>query len=92
MLRNTHRDDRYGSRALQTRFNAFLPISEICKSKQKQPNAKLGWNQVNPSEISGLYMICRLSKHEAEKEVYTDSLMLDHEGNIAEATGANVFF
>ena len=37
-------------------------------------------------------MICTLSKHEAEKQGYTDSLMLDHEGNIAEATGANVFF
>ena len=37
-------------------------------------------------------MICTLSKHEAEKEGYTDSLMLDHEDNIAEATGANVFF
>ena len=37
-------------------------------------------------------MICTLSKHEAEKNGYTDSLMLDHEGNIAEATGANIFF
>ena len=37
-------------------------------------------------------MICTLSKHQAEKEGYADSLMLDHEGNIAEATGANVFF
>ena len=37
-------------------------------------------------------MICTLSKHEAESQGYTDSLMLDHEGNIAEATGANVFF
>ena len=37
-------------------------------------------------------MICTLSKHEAEKQGYTDSMMLDHEGNIAEATGANVFF
>ena len=37
-------------------------------------------------------MICTLSKNEAEKEGYTDSLMLDHEDNIAEATGANVFF
>ena len=37
-------------------------------------------------------MICTLSKHEAEKQGYADSLMLDHEGNIAEATGANVFF
>ena len=37
-------------------------------------------------------MICTLSKHEAEKQGYTDSLMLDHDGNIAEATGANIFF
>jgi branched-chain amino acid aminotransferase len=37
-------------------------------------------------------MICTLSKHEAEREGYTDSLMLDHEENIAEATGANIFF
>ena len=37
-------------------------------------------------------MICTLSKHEAEKDGYTDSLMLDHQGNIAEATGANIFF
>ena len=37
-------------------------------------------------------MICTLSKHEAEKEGFADSLMLDYEENIAEATGANVFF
>jgi len=37
-------------------------------------------------------MICTLSKHEAEAQGFTDSLMLDHEGNIAEATGANIFF
>ncbi len=37
-------------------------------------------------------MICTLSKHEAERKGYTDSLMLDHEGNVAEATGANIFF
>ena len=37
-------------------------------------------------------MICTLSKHEAEKQGYADALMLDHEGNIAEATGANIFF
>ena len=37
-------------------------------------------------------MICTLSKHEAEKKGFTDSLMLDFEGNVAEATGANVFF
>ena len=41
---------------------------------------------------AGRYMICTLSKHEGEKNGYSDSLMLDHEGNVAEATGANVFF
>ena len=37
-------------------------------------------------------MICTLSKHEAEKKGFTDSLMLDYQGNVAEATGANIFF
>ena len=37
-------------------------------------------------------MICTLSKHEAEAQGFTDSLMLDFEGNVAEATGANIFF
>ena len=56
------------------------------------------WRRPAPNTIpwdtkaSGLYMICTLSKHEAEKQGYADSLMLDHEGNIAEATGANIFF
>ena len=56
------------------------------------------WRRPAPNTIpwdtkaSGLYMICTLSKHEAEKQGYTDSLMLDHEGNVAEATGANIFF
>ena len=56
------------------------------------------WRRPNPNSIpwdtkaAGLYMICTLSKHEAESKGFTDSLMLDHEGNIAEATGANIFF
>ena len=33
-----------------------------------------------------------INKHEAEQKGYTDSLMLDYQGNIAEATGANIFF
>ena len=33
-----------------------------------------------------------MSKHDAESQGYTDSLMLDHEGKVAEATGANIFF
>jgi len=37
-------------------------------------------------------MICTLSKHKAESEGYADALMLDWRGQVAEATGANVFF
>jgi branched-chain amino acid aminotransferase len=43
------------------------------------------------SKAAGLYMICTLSKHDAEAEGYHDALMLDWRGRIAEATGANVF-
>jgi branched-chain amino acid aminotransferase len=44
------------------------------------------------SKATGLYMICTISKHEAERKGYADALMLDWRGWIAEATGANVFF
>ena len=44
------------------------------------------------SKAAGLYMICSLSKHEAEKEGFDDALMLDYRGFVAEATGANIFF
>ncbi|MBL8706063.1 MAG: branched-chain amino acid aminotransferase [Rhodospirillales bacterium] len=43
------------------------------------------------SKAAGLYMICTISKHEAEAAGYNDALMLDYRGQIAEATGANVF-
>lgn len=44
------------------------------------------------SKAAGLYMICTMSKHAAEAEGYADALMLDYRGQVAEATGANVFF
>lgn len=44
------------------------------------------------AKAAGLYMICTLSKHKAEADGYADALMLDWRGQIAEATGANVFF
>ena len=59
----------------------------ISKWRRPAPNT-IPWD----TKAAGLYMICTLSKHEAEAQGFTDSLMLDHEGNIAEATGANVFF
>jgi branched-chain amino acid aminotransferase len=59
----------------------------ISKWRRPAPNT-IPWD----TKASGLYMICTLSKHEAEKDGFTDSLMLDHQDNIAEATGANIFF
>ena len=59
----------------------------ISKWRRPAPNT-IPWD----TKASGLYMICTLSKHEAERQGYSDSLMLDHEGNVAEATGANIFF
>jgi len=44
------------------------------------------------AKAAGLYMICTLSKHAAERKGFTDALMLDYRGYIAEATGANIFF
>ncbi len=43
------------------------------------------------SKAAGLYMICTLSKHEAENSGFNDALMLDYRGQVAEATGANFF-
>ena len=43
------------------------------------------------SKAAGLYMICTISKHEAERDGFDDALMLDYRGYLAEATGANLF-
>ncbi|MEQ1710775.1 MAG: branched-chain amino acid aminotransferase [Hyphomicrobium sp.] len=44
------------------------------------------------AKAAGLYMICTLSKHKAERKGYADALMFDWQGRVAECTGANVFF
>ena len=67
----------------------------------KMKGAKLDiskWKRPSPETIpchakaSGLYMICTMSKHDAEAKGGSDSLMYDHRGYVAEATGANIFF
>ena len=90
--------------AQQTKIHTAIATWEwgtYFDSKLKTEGIKLNiskWRRPAPDAIpwdtkaSGLYMICTLSKHAAEREGYTDSLMLDHEGNVAEATGANIFF
>jgi branched-chain amino acid aminotransferase len=50
--------------------------------------------QTAPSlaKAAGLYMICTISKHRAERRGYADAMMLDWQGRVAECTGANIFF
>lgn len=56
------------------------------------------WRRPDPRTIpskakaTGLYMICTMSKHAAERKGYADALMLDYRGQVAECTGANIFF
>ena len=56
------------------------------------------WRRPHPktaptsAKAAGLYMICTISKHKAENDGFEDALMLDWQGLVAEATGANIFF
>jgi branched-chain amino acid aminotransferase len=43
------------------------------------------------TKAAGLYMICTIEKHRAEKMGYADALMYDWRGRVAECTGANIF-
>lgn len=67
----------------------------------KMQGAKLDiakWKRPSPETIptaakaAGLYMICTMSKHQAEAKGCSDALFMDYRGYVAEATGANVFF
>lgn len=57
-------------------------------SKWRRPGADMA---PTDAKAAGLYMICTLSKHVAERKGYADALMYDYRGLIAEATGANIF-
>jgi branched-chain amino acid aminotransferase len=61
-----------------------LTMGEYCRPDPRTAPSR--------SKAAGLYMICTLEKHRAEKLGYADALMLDWRGQVAEATGANVFF
>ena len=61
----------------------------LCMAKYRRPAPDTA---PTASKAAGLYMICTISKHEAERAGYQDAMMLDYRGQIAEATGANVFF
>ena len=93
-----------GVSAQKTKINvavATWECGEYFDPKLKIEGIKLNisnWRRPAPNTIpwdskaAGLYMICTLSKHEAERQGYSESLMLDHEDNVAESTSANIFF
>ena len=93
-----------GVSAQKTKINVAIATWEwgdYFDPKLKTEGIKLNvsnWRRPAPNTIpwdskaAGLYMICTLSKHEAERQGYSESLMLDHEGNVAESTSANIFF
>ena len=62
---------------------------KLCMAKYRRPAPDTA---PTASKAAGLYMICTISKHEAERKGFQDAMMLDYRGRIAEATGANVFF
>ena len=79
---------------------AAWPWPSYFSDEARQRGIKLAisdWRRPAPdtaptqAKASGLYMICTMSKHKAEQEGFDDSLMYDHRGLIAEATGANIF-
>ncbi|MFC5386066.1 branched-chain amino acid aminotransferase [Aquamicrobium segne] len=61
-----------------------LDIAQYCRPDPRSVPSK--------SKAAGLYMICTISKHAAEAKGYDDAMMLDWRGQVAEATGANIFF
>ncbi|MEM6462424.1 MAG: branched-chain amino acid aminotransferase [Pseudomonadota bacterium] len=93
-----------GVSAQQTRINVAIAIWQwpsYFKPEERLKGIRLDmakYRRPDPATIpseskaAGLYMICTLSKHEAEAKGYADAMMLDWRGQVAEATGANVFF
>lgn len=93
-----------GVSAQQNRINVAIAVWEW--PSYFSPEAKMkglrlqisDWRRPAPNtaptkaKAAGLYMICTLSKHKAERDGYQDALMLDWRGQVAEATGANIFF
>lgn len=60
---------------------------EIAKWKRPAPDT-----EPTASKAAGLYMVGSLCKETATENGYDDALMLDYRGQVAEATGANIFF
>ncbi|MFO1169511.1 MAG: branched-chain amino acid aminotransferase [Hyphomicrobiaceae bacterium] len=92
-----------GVSAQQTKINVAVAVWEwgsYFDPAQKMKGIKLAravYKRPDPAtapskaKAVGLYMICTIEKHRAERAGYADALMLDWRGRVAECTGANVF-
>ncbi len=76
-------------------WGSYFPVEQRLKGI-RVANAK--YRRPDPAtapvhaKAAGLYMICTIEKHRAEKNGYADAMMLDWRGRVAECTGANMFF
>lgn len=68
---------------------ALLKGIRLCMAEYCRPDPRTAPSK---SKATGLYMICTIEKHRAERMGYADALMLDWRGRVAESTGANIFF
>ena len=75
-------------------WGSYFPIEQrlkgirITHAKYRRPDPACAPSK---AKAAGLYMICTIEKHRAERAGYSDALMLDYRGRVAECTGANVF-
>lgn len=96
--------EQIGVSAQQTRTHVAIAVWDwpsYFDAATKMKGIKLAWAKFRrpdpataptKAKAAGLYMICTLSKHAAERDGFADAMMLDWRGYVAEATGANVFF
>lgn len=75
-------------------WGSYFPLEQRLKgirltlAKYRRPDPATAPSK---SKAAGLYMICTMEKHRAERAGYADALMLDWRGRVAECTGANIF-
>lgn len=75
-------------------WGSYFPLEErlkgirICMAKYRRPDPATAPSR---AKAAGLYMICTIEKHRAERTGFADALMLDYRGLVAECTGANIF-
>jgi len=76
-------------------WGSYFPMEQrlkgirITHAKYRRPDPACAPTK---AKAAGLYMICTIEKHRAERAGYSDALMLDYRGRVAECTGANIFF